>query len=181
MAALTYTPILAHFGHWYVSLPTFLTPVLIVVIAVKTSERRARRRAREGDTSHLRVVVTERDDGTTLAVQGALDYPTLLDIEHELGLAAGRDLPVLLDLRQGIPDDEQFAWSITEVIRAVEDADVTVLVGSAATMHELSKVCTLEGVKVRAGETQDREPTDSPTNEALDAGDNVAPTGPTRP
>ncbi len=91
--------------------------------------------------------MTERDDGTTLAVQGALNYLTLLDIEHDLSLAAGRDLPVLLDLRQGIPVDDQFAWSITEVIRVIEDADVTVLVGSDATMHELSKVCTLEGAK----------------------------------
>lgn len=151
-----YTPILAHFGHWYVSLPTFLTPVLIIAIYVKVSERRALRGAREGDTSRLPVVVTEQDDRTTVAVKGAVDYLTLLDIERELGVAVGRDLPVLLDLRGAQPTDDEFAWSIIEIVRTIEDADITVVVGSSEALHELSKVCKLEGVRVIEGLEQRR-------------------------
>jgi hypothetical protein len=148
MAVLTYTPIFAHFGHWYISVPTFATPVVILAIWVKVSERRALRRAREGDTSRVPVVVTEQQNRTTLTVQGEVSYLTLLDIEHELGVAAARDLPVLLDLRGARPTEDEFAWSIVEVIRTIEDADITVLVGSAEALGELSKVATLEGVRV---------------------------------
>jgi hypothetical protein len=148
VAALTYTPILAHLGHWYVSGPIFLGPVVVIAIVAKISDRRARRRVREGDTSRLRVVVTERDDGTTLTAQGALNYITLLDIEHELAAAVGRDLPVLIDLRQGQSVDEDFAWTLIEAIRSAEGADITVAVGSAETLAEVSKVCALEGVKI---------------------------------
>jgi hypothetical protein len=142
-----YSPIFAHFGHWYVSLPTFLGPAVIIAVIVKVSERRARRRAREGDTGR-RVVVTEGQDGSILTVNGALDYLALLDIGHELGVAVRRAPQVLLDLRKITPVKEEFAWSVTEVIRSVEDADITVLLGSAPALQELRKICTLEEVKL---------------------------------
>jgi hypothetical protein len=148
MLALTYRPIFAHFGHWYVSVPTFMTPVVILAVCVKVSERRALRRAREGDTSRLPVLVTEQDDRTTVAVQGSVNYLTLLDIEHELGAAVARDLPILLDLREAEPAEDEFAWSITEVLRSTEDADITVLAGSAPAFDELRKICALEGVRI---------------------------------
>jgi len=160
---LTYTPILAHFGHWYISLPTFMTPVVMIGIAVKVSERRALHRAREGDTDRLPVAVVVRDDRTTLAMAGPVNYLSLLDLEHELGVAVGRDLPIVIDLRQATADEDEFAWSVTEVVRTVEDADITVLVGSTEAQQDLGKVCKLEGVQViadtattvdaRAGET----------------------------
>jgi hypothetical protein len=148
--ALSYTPVLAHFGHWYISLPTFMTPVVLIAIAVKVSERRARRAAREGDTGRLPVAVTEGADRTTLALSGRVNYLSLLDLEHELGAAVGRDLPIVIDLREAAPDEDDFAWSITEVVRTVEDADITVLVGSSEAQRDLDKVCKLEGVQVIA-------------------------------
>jgi hypothetical protein len=148
--ALTYTPVLAHFGHWYISLPTFMTPVVLIAIAVKVSERRALRAAREGDAGRLPVAVTEGEGRTTLALSGPVNYLSLLDLEHELGVAVGRDLPIVIDLRSAAPDEDDFAWSITEVVRTVEDADITVLVGSGEAQRDLGKVCKLEGVQVIA-------------------------------
>ncbi len=149
VTALTYAPILAHFGHWYISVPTFMTPVVILAVAVKVSERRAVRRAREGDASRLNVAVSEQDDQTVVTVRGDADYVTLLDLEHELGLAVGRDLPIVLDLREAQSSEEDFAWGIVEAVRALEDADVTVLAGTTVTQQGLRKVCELEGLKTR--------------------------------
>ncbi|HEY2142280.1 MAG TPA: hypothetical protein VGG98_09510 [Solirubrobacteraceae bacterium] len=154
LGLLTYSPIFAHFGHWYVSLPTFLGPVVVIAAIVKVSERRTRRRVQVGDMSRLRVVVTKGDDGSIpgscpiLTVNGALDYPALLDIEHELAEAARRASQVLLDLSKITTVEAEFAWSLTEVIRSIDDAEVIVLLASAPAMQELRKICTLEEVKL---------------------------------
>jgi hypothetical protein len=148
MAALTYTPVFAHLGHWYVSLPVFGGPVVIIAIFVKLSERRERRRARDGDTTHLRVVATTGDDRTTLNVNGALDYPALLDIESEIDAAVRRVPQVLLDLSSVTSVEVDVAWGVSEVINAVRGADVAVLIGSRPALRPLREVCTLEGVKL---------------------------------
>ena len=148
MPALTYVPILAHFGHWYISIPTFMTPVVLLAVAVKVSERRTMRRASEGDTSRLSVVVSQQADSTILTVTGDVSYITLLDLEHEIGTAARRDLPIVLNLRDAKPTEGDFCWSVIELIRATEDAEITVLTGTGETLDELRKVCELEGVKV---------------------------------
>jgi anti-anti-sigma regulatory factor len=148
LGLLTYTPIFAHFGHWYVSLPTFLGPVVIIAVIVKLSERRTQRQAQEGDKSPLRVVVTKDEDRSILTVSGALDYPVLLDIEHELAEAARHAPQVLLDLRKLTTVEEELAWNLIEVIGSVEDAEVAVLLGSAPSLHELRRICTLEAVKL---------------------------------
>jgi hypothetical protein len=146
---LIYAPILAHFGHWYISLPTFLGPVVVIAIVVKTSERRERRRTRDGDASHVRVAVTEYDERTVLTVNGVLDYRTLIDIEHELGVAARRDPHVLLDLRNVTAlAQEDFAWSVADALNSVEGADVTVLIGSAPALRALRKMSAVEGIKL---------------------------------
>ncbi|MFI4977242.1 MAG: hypothetical protein ACHQC8_00970 [Solirubrobacterales bacterium] len=147
--SLIYAPIFAHFGHWYVSLPTFLGPVAIIAAVVKASERRERRRARDGDSSRVRVAVTECDGRTVLTVTGALDYPALIDIEHELGVAVRRDPHVLLDLRSVTAiAEEDFAWSVADALNSVEDADVTVLIGSAPAARALRKMSAVEGIKL---------------------------------
>jgi hypothetical protein len=146
---LIYAPILAHFGHWYISLPTFLGPVVIIAVVVKTAERRERRRARDGDTSRMRVAVTEYDERTVLTVNGALDYPTLVDIEHELGVAVRRDPRVLLDLRNVTAiAEEDFAWSVADALNSVEGAEVTVLIGSAPALQALRKMSAVEGIEL---------------------------------
>lgn len=147
----SYMPIFAHLGHWYVSLPVFGAPVVIVAVAVKVSERRERRRAREGNTSHLRVAVKEEQGQTILTVRGMLDYPTLLDIEHELDRVVPGASEILLDLSNLTEvEEEDFAWNLTEIVHRVEGAEVTVLIGEAPALRELSKVSALEGLKLAA-------------------------------
>jgi hypothetical protein len=41
------TPLFAHLGHWYVGLPVYLSPVLVVVALLKWSEWREKRRKRQ--------------------------------------------------------------------------------------------------------------------------------------
>jgi hypothetical protein len=150
---LMYTPILAHFGHWYISLPTFMGPVLIIVIVLKVSARRERRRARSGDASHSRVELTQGGDQAVVTVTGALDYPALLDIEHELGVAIGNTRHVLLDLCRVTSVEQDFAWSLPEIISKVDHHAeiVTVAIGTEPAAQALKKVCELEGVRLVEG------------------------------
>jgi hypothetical protein len=39
---------LAHLGHWYVSMPLYLGPVVIIFVALKVQARRERRREERG-------------------------------------------------------------------------------------------------------------------------------------
>jgi hypothetical protein len=41
--------VIAHFGHWYISLPTFMAPVVILSGWVAWSARRERRRQERED------------------------------------------------------------------------------------------------------------------------------------
>ncbi len=147
-----YTPILAHFGHWYISLPTFMGPVVIIAIALKVSGWRERRRASGGGEGHSRVALTRDEDQAVVTVTGALDYPALLDIEHELGVAVGCTPDVLLDLRRVSSVEPDFAWNIPEIISKVDHRAeiVAVAIGTAPAAEALRKVCELEGVRVVA-------------------------------
>lgn len=149
---MSYTPVLAHLGHWYVSLPIFGVPVVLIAILVKGSELRERRRVLAGDTSRLRVVVGQDRDQTVLSVIGTLDYPTLLDVEHKLELAVGRGPRVLLDMSAVGVAKEEFAWGLVDAINGFHAAEITLLIGSAPGLHALGKIAKLEGVKL-AGES----------------------------
>ena len=46
MSGAPWQPVLAHLGHWYVGGPVFLGPVLLIVVFIKVSEWRERRRDR---------------------------------------------------------------------------------------------------------------------------------------
>ncbi len=149
-----YTPIFAHFGHWYVSLPVFSAPVLIIAVAVKVSERRERHRVRSGETSRMGVSAVEQGGETVLRVRGRLDYPTLLDIEHELERltpTTKRVLLVLSDLTA--VEDERFAWDLAETIKRVEGAEVRISIGEAPALEELRKVSALEGLALVTGDS----------------------------
>jgi hypothetical protein len=150
--ALAYTPVLAHLGHWYVSLPVFGGPVVIIAIVVKLSERRERRRARDGDTSRLRVAVTHAEDITILTVNGALDYPSMLTIESELDAASRLGSRVLLDLSNVTSVELDLAWSLGEIVNAVSAVDLALIVGPDPALEPLRKVCALEGIEL----TEDR-------------------------
>ncbi|HWX97874.1 MAG TPA: hypothetical protein VNZ01_13615 [Solirubrobacteraceae bacterium] len=147
MTGLTFTPVFAHLGHWYVSLPVFGGPVVIIAIAVKLSERRERRRAREGDTTHLRVAATKGDDRTVLTVRGTLDYPALLSIESEMDAAARVTPHLLLDLRNVTTiEKDDFVWSVVEMINSTAAPNVAVLIGAAPALDPLRKALAVEGV-----------------------------------
>jgi hypothetical protein len=144
-----YAPILAHFGHWYISLPTFMAPVLLIVIGLKVSAWRERRRVRAGDTSRLRVQVTSGEDQETVTVSGPLDYPTVLEIEQKLGEAVRCVSEVLLDLSHVTSVAEEIAWRIPEIVGEHDrEGRVSVLIGSAPELESLRKVCAIEGVRV---------------------------------
>jgi hypothetical protein len=144
----TLAPVFAHLGHWYVSLPVFGAPVLAIAAAVKMSELRARRRARDGDPSSLRVVAVEGGDGTTLKVNGALDYPTLLTIESEIDAAVRRSPHVLLDLSDVKSVEVDLAWSVMEILNAVTGAEIALRLGPAPELQPLRNVCILEDLEV---------------------------------
>jgi len=146
-----YVPILAHFGHWYISLPTFMGPVVIIVIALKVSAWRERRAARGHGGSSSRVALTqEQEDQAVVTVTGPLDYPALLDIEYELGVAVACAPDVLLDLSSVSSVTPDFAWNIPEIISKVDHRAeiVAVAIGTAPAAEPLRKVCELEGVRV---------------------------------
>jgi hypothetical protein len=46
VAAVHFTPVLAHFGHWYISFPVYMGPVVALAAYVKWSGRRDRKRQR---------------------------------------------------------------------------------------------------------------------------------------
>jgi|GEM_PF-1763390 len=150
-----YTPILAHFGHWYISLPTFMGPVVIIVIALKVSGWRERRRARGDTGGHSRVALTQDEDQAVVTVTGPLDYPALLDIEYELGVAVACAPDVLLDLSSVSSVTPDFAWNIPEIISKVDHHAeiVAVAIGTAPAAEALRRVCELEGVRVVEQET----------------------------
>lgn len=149
---MSYTPVLAHLGHWYVSLPIFGVPIVLIAIIVKGSELRERRRVLAGDTSRLRVVFGQDRDRTILSVKGALDYPTLLEVEDKLERAVGRGPRVLLDMSAVSAAEEEFAWGLIDAINGLQAAEITLLIGSAPGLHALGKIAKLEGVKL-AGES----------------------------
>jgi hypothetical protein len=39
--------IAAHLGHWYVGLPVYMGPIVLIVVAIKVSEWREKRKRRE--------------------------------------------------------------------------------------------------------------------------------------
>jgi hypothetical protein len=140
-------PILAHLGHWYISLPTFMGPVLAIAIWLKVTAWRDKRRG--DDRERLGVRTTHEEDRAIIAVRGPLNFPALLELEAELGAARTHSARVLLDLRQVTSAEENSVWRVPEILGEwQDDADVAVLLGSAPAQRELRKACALEGVEI---------------------------------
>src|SRR4029450_10115210 len=59
--------VLGHFGHWYAAGPVFLAPVSLLVLAIKASEWREKRRAGEELTSTLPWMRTAPSSPSTAA------------------------------------------------------------------------------------------------------------------
>ncbi|HEY8303781.1 MAG TPA: hypothetical protein VIG42_04230 [Solirubrobacteraceae bacterium] len=143
-------PPLAHLGHWYVSLPVFMGPVLLLVIALKIQTWREHRHGPDQSSKHSAVTTTHDDHGsTTITVIGPLDYPALLDIETELGKTP--DTEILIDLGRITEADREAAWSLCDAIgRASASNRVSALVRPEPTMQmqALRAICAEEGVNL---------------------------------
>lgn len=141
-------PILAHLGHWYVSLPVFMGPVLLLVVTLKVQTWRERRP--QGKSTARRSTVSAANDGskTTIAVAGVLDYPTVLEVEIELGEATRLAGGVVLDLRACTSVEEESAWCLCDALGRIPVSDeVLVLLNDGDSMSVLSDALAAEGVK----------------------------------
>jgi ABC-type transporter Mla MlaB component len=143
-------PPLAHLGHWYVSLPVFMGPVLLLVTALKIQTWREQHHG--PDQSGKRSTVTTTHDcrgNRTITVTGPLDYPALLDIETELGKAA-TDTEILLDLRRITEADQEAAWSLCDAIGHARAGNrISALVRPEPAMNALRTICAEEGVELK--------------------------------
>jgi hypothetical protein len=153
-------PPLAHLGHWYVSLPVFMGPVLLLAIALKLQTWRERRRGpeRSGKRSSVTTIADEDHGRATIAVTGPLDFPALLDIEAELGRTASTP-EIVLDLHRVTKADEQAAWSLCDAIgSACAEHHVSALIEPGPAMQALRSICAAEGVDLVEEAAVDRQP-----------------------
>ena len=140
-------PILAHFGHWYISLPTFMGPVLMIAVWLKVTTWRDKRRGDDG--RHPGVWTTREEDRTILTVRGPLNFPALLDLEAELGAATTHSARVLLDLRQMSSSEEESVCRLPEIVDEWrDDTEITVLLDRVPAQQALRKACAIEGVEI---------------------------------
>jgi ABC-type transporter Mla MlaB component len=144
-------PPLAHLGHWYISLPVFMGPVLLLVIALKLQTWRERRHGPDQSGKHSTVTTTHDDHGkTTITVTGPLDYPALLDIETELGKTT-TDTEILLDLHRVTEADQEAAWTLCDAIGLAREANsISALVRPEPAMDALRAICAEEGVELNS-------------------------------
>jgi hypothetical protein len=144
-------PPLAHLGHWYISLPMFMGPVLAVVITLRIQTWRERHHG--PDQSGKRSTVTMTRDGdhgrATIVVTGPLDYPALLDLEIKLGEIAHDTPAIMLDLRQVTAADEQAAWSFCDAVsRTPTGSRVSALIKPEPATQSLRTICATEDVEL---------------------------------
>jgi adenosylmethionine-8-amino-7-oxononanoate aminotransferase len=142
-------PPLAHLGHWYVSLPVFMGPVLLLVIALKIQTWREQRHGPDQSGKRSTVTTTHGDHGnTTITVTGPLDYPALLEIETELGKTAP-ETDILLDLRRITETDQEAAWSLCDAISRAHAHDcITALIKPDPVMQAFGATFAEEGVEL---------------------------------
>lgn len=144
-------PPLAHLGHWYVSLPIFMGPVLAIALALKIQTARERRRG--PDTSGKRSTLTIASDDrrkTTIAIAGPLDYPALVELESKLATDCAQAQAITLDLRKLTEADQESAWSLCDAIgRARDTSSVDIRLDATAPSAEtLARTLTSEGISV---------------------------------
>jgi hypothetical protein len=147
-------PPFAHLGHWYVSLPIFMGPVVLLAALVKISAWRERRRGATGAGRESRVTACERGDRALITVIGPLDYAALLDIEAELGIARHRARrAAVLDLRGVTTVEERAAVDLPGIVDTVApELDVVALAAPVDVQQTLQRIGALDGIEVASGE-----------------------------
>lgn len=144
-------PPLAHLGHWYISLPMFMGPVLAVAITLRIQTWRERHHGPDQSGKRSTVAMTRDEDrgNATITVTGPLDYPALLDLEIKLGEIAPGTPAIVLDLRQLTAADEQAAWGLCDAIgRTRTVSHVSALVTPEPATEALRTICAVEEVEL---------------------------------
>jgi ABC-type transporter Mla MlaB component len=144
-----FAPPLAHLGHWYVSLPVFMGPVLLLVLALKV--RTWREAHGEPDHSGKRSTVALTHDRShrraTITLSGPLDHPAMLYLEVELGKVAPDASEIVLDLHGVTAADEQAAWGLCDALgRARTAGRVSAIIAPDPALRVLRSVCATEGI-----------------------------------
>jgi hypothetical protein len=144
-------PVFAHLGHWYVSLPVFMGPALLLIVFLKFQTWRERRERAAPSGKYSNVVGTREGARAVVAVQGPLDYPALVEIEVELGRLAADSLEVLLDLRGLTRADEDSAWQLCDVLarHGVQGCSLSAILGEDPVARPLSAALEAEGIPAR--------------------------------
>jgi hypothetical protein len=170
-------PIFAHLGHWYVSLPVFMGPVLLLVVALKIQTWREGRPEAQRPRRRSRVTVTHAPSSTTVALAGVLDYPTVLELEIELGEAVRRvdeqgppgsrprrrrrtglcTRDLVLDLRDCTAADTESAWCLCDALARTYDREcVSTLVNVHPATRALREAFCAEGLAIVQAPAADR-------------------------
>jgi ABC-type transporter Mla MlaB component len=146
-------PPLAHLGHWYVSLPVFMGPVLLLALALKVQTWREGRQERDGAGGRpVSVLGDGHGRADAIALTGPLDYPALLEIESELAMAAVREGAIVLDLRGVTDADQEAAWGLCDAIGRTRTAGRTrVLLPRSPHVEALVQTCSSEGIEISRG------------------------------
>ncbi|HEV3093569.1 MAG TPA: hypothetical protein VGY30_03545 [Solirubrobacteraceae bacterium] len=149
--------IFAHLGHWYISLPIFMGPALLVVIALKVQTWRERDAAPGDPRSSRRVLVSGgEDESTTISLHGRLDYPALLEFEVELGGVVPSLCEVRLDLSGVSEVDRETAWLLCDSIgKLCGDRPVVVVLPSEHSLDVLRGALAAEDIRVLKTERPD--------------------------
>jgi hypothetical protein len=116
VATLTIAPPLAHLGHWYVSLPVFMGPVVVLALILKLQTWREAHKGSDHTGKRSTVSSSRDEERTTISVSGPLDYPALLETEVELGKVALDAPEIVLDLRRLTRATEEGAMGLCEAI-----------------------------------------------------------------
>lgn len=143
-------PPLAHLGHWYVSLPVFMGPVLLIALALRIQTWRERRYGPDTSGKRSTVTVTESAQTATITVAGPLDYPAVLELETELGAIAPTAHEVLLDLQHVTVAGQEAAWSLCDTVARVRGTShvQVALPCSGAHVEVLRGMCASEGIEL---------------------------------
>jgi ABC-type transporter Mla MlaB component len=143
-------PPLAHLGHWYVSLPIFMGPVLLIAVALKIQTWRERKHG--SDTSGKRSTLTITSDDrqkTTITITGPLDYPVLVELESALATVHTDTPAVTLDLRKLTDADQEAAWSLCDAISRAHRSRIHVLLaGSSPHAEPLARILAAEAIEI---------------------------------
>jgi ABC-type transporter Mla MlaB component len=152
VVSLTFAPPLAHLGHWYVSLPVFMGPVVVLALALKVQTWREAHKRPDRAGKRSSVSSSSADERVTIAVSGPLDYPALLETEVELGKVAHDAHAIVLDLRRLTTADEESAAGLCDVIAGTHAEErISVLLPREPCASHLNAALASEGIRLVRG------------------------------